>query len=156
MRTWRQSFAARTISFMVALTLPLSAVADPTPAAETETTAAETEDPTAIPDSRTLKQGAVVIPEPSDAILQFLRAQPTVSGYQLNSSHFLFTRPEFETARVWKLDLATCNASLQDCEGRLTGEKPKKKFWQSKTGFTIKVGGISVAIVGAFLLGALN
>ena len=73
----------------------------------------------------------------------------------MNSTHYLLTRPEFETARVWKKDLVTCNADREDCEKKLTGEAPKPGFWRSKTGFTIKVGGVSVAIAGAFVLGVL-
>lgn len=65
---------------------------------------------------------------------------------------FLLSTPEMTETLVKFKQLELCDAALTDCRKRFTAET-EPKFWQSTTGKTIIIGGVSVSIVGAFIAG---
>ena len=99
MTTWQKTsmkWQTKLLVLTLALTLPFSAVAAPEAEADPPVAEAGAEGP---PLGRVLKAGAVVIPEPSAAIIDFLKIQPDVKSLLMNSTHFLHTREHEEFFR---------------------------------------------------------
>ncbi len=122
------------------------------PEAEAESTPEAEAESIKPPEGRVLKKGAVVVPEPSDATVDFLKVQPEKS-LLLNSTHFLHTREHEEFYRNMLKENAGLTTDLAAAELKIEKLHPDPSFWDSKAGLSFKIGGVTVTLVGCVGLG---